>query len=52
MERRFEDKSHAKALAPKIRINTFARGVMETEAVPAGAQSKAGRHELVLGGTR
>jgi 3-oxoacyl-[acyl-carrier protein] reductase len=44
-------KSYAKALAPTVRINTFAPGFMETEALLARPEWKAGRRELVLSGT-
>lgn len=44
-------KSYAKALAPKVRINTFAPGFMETEAVLARPEWKTGRREMVLSGT-
>lgn len=44
-------KSYAKALAPKVRINTFAPGFMETEALLARPEWKAGRREVVLSGT-
>ena len=44
-------KSYAKALAPKVRVNTFAPGFMETEALLARPEWKAGRRELVLSGT-
>lgn len=40
-------KSSAKALAPKVRINTFAPGFMETEALLARPEWKAGRRELI-----
>jgi NAD(P)-dependent dehydrogenase (short-subunit alcohol dehydrogenase family) len=40
-------KSYAKALAPKVRVNTFAPGFMETEALLARPEWKAGRRELV-----
>jgi 3-oxoacyl-[acyl-carrier protein] reductase len=44
-------KSYAKALAPKVRVNTFAPGFMETEALLARPEWKAGRRETVLSGT-
>jgi 3-oxoacyl-[acyl-carrier protein] reductase len=44
-------KSYAKALAPKVRINTFAPGFMETEAVLARPEWKTGRREMILSGT-
>jgi 3-oxoacyl-[acyl-carrier protein] reductase len=44
-------KSYAKALAPSVRVNTFAPGFMETEALLARPEWKAGRREVVLGGT-
>ncbi len=44
-------KSYAKALAPTVRINTFAPGFMETEALLARPEWKAGRREDVLSGT-
>jgi 3-oxoacyl-[acyl-carrier protein] reductase len=44
-------KSYAKALAPTVRVNTFAPGFMETEAVLARPEWKAGRREAVLSGT-
>jgi 3-oxoacyl-[acyl-carrier protein] reductase len=44
-------KSYAKALAPTVRINTFAPGFMETEALLARPEWNAGRRETVLGGT-
>jgi 3-oxoacyl-[acyl-carrier protein] reductase len=44
-------KSYAKALAPSVRVNTFAPGFMETEAVLARPEWKTGRRELILGGT-
>ena len=44
-------KSYAKALAPKVRINTFAPGFMETEAVLARPEWKTGRREQILSGT-
>jgi 3-oxoacyl-[acyl-carrier protein] reductase len=40
-------KSYAKALAPQVRVNTFAPGFMETEALLARPEWKAGRRELV-----
>jgi 3-oxoacyl-[acyl-carrier protein] reductase len=40
-------KSYAKALAPKVRVNTFAPGFMETEALLARPEWKAGRRELI-----
>jgi 3-oxoacyl-[acyl-carrier protein] reductase len=44
-------KSYAKALAPTVRVNTFAPGFMETEAVLARPEWKAGRREQILGAT-
>ena len=44
-------KSYAKALAPKVRINIFAPGFMETEALLARPEWLAGRREVVLSGT-
>jgi 3-oxoacyl-[acyl-carrier protein] reductase len=44
-------KSYAKALAPSVRVNTFAPGFMETEALLARPEWKAGRREVVLSGT-
>ncbi len=44
-------KSYAKALAPKVRINVFAPGFMETEAVLARPEWKSGRREQILAGT-
>jgi NAD(P)-dependent dehydrogenase (short-subunit alcohol dehydrogenase family) len=44
-------KSYAKALAPKVRVNTFAPGFMETEALLARPEWKAGRRELVRDAT-
>jgi 3-oxoacyl-[acyl-carrier protein] reductase len=44
-------KSYAKALAPTVRINTFAPGFMETEALLARPEWNAGRRETVLSGT-
>jgi 3-oxoacyl-[acyl-carrier protein] reductase len=44
-------KSYAKALAPKVRINTFAPGFMETEAVLARPEWKTGRRDAILSGT-
>jgi 3-oxoacyl-[acyl-carrier protein] reductase len=44
-------KSYAKALAPDVRVNTFAPGFMETEALLARPEWKAGRREVVLSGT-
>ncbi|HEY1516988.1 MAG TPA: SDR family oxidoreductase [Solirubrobacteraceae bacterium] len=44
-------KSYAKALAPQVRVNTFAPGFMETEALLARPEWKAGRREVVLEGT-
>jgi 3-oxoacyl-[acyl-carrier protein] reductase len=40
-------KSYAKALAPEVRVNTFAPGFMETEALLARPEWKSGRRELV-----
>ena len=45
-------KSYAKALAPKVRVNTFAPGFMETEALLARPEWKAGRREDVLSAYR
>jgi 3-oxoacyl-[acyl-carrier protein] reductase len=44
-------KSYAKALAPTVRVNTFAPGFMETEAVLARPEWKTGRREQILGAT-
>src|ERR1700722_3716118 len=44
-------KSYAKALAPKVRVNTFAPGFMETEALLARPEWNAGRRDDVLSGT-
>jgi 3-oxoacyl-[acyl-carrier protein] reductase len=44
-------KSYAKALAPTVRVNTFAPGFMETDALLARPEWKAGRREAVLSGT-
>ena len=44
-------KSYAKALAPSVRVNTFAPGFMETEALLARPEWKTGRRDLVLSGT-
>jgi 3-oxoacyl-[acyl-carrier protein] reductase len=44
-------KSYAKALAPAVRVNTFAPGFMETDALLARPEWLAGRREAVLSGT-
>lgn len=44
-------KSYAKALAPTVRVNTFAPGFMETEALLNRPEWKAGRRDAVLAGT-
>ncbi len=44
-------KSYAKAFAPKVRINTFAPGFMETEALLARPEWGAGRREAILSAT-
>ncbi len=44
-------KSYAKALAPAVRVNTFAPGFMETEALLARPEWLAGRRDAVLAGT-
>ncbi len=44
-------KSYAKALAPTVRVNTFAPGFMETEALLNRPEWGAGRREVVLSGT-
>jgi NAD(P)-dependent dehydrogenase (short-subunit alcohol dehydrogenase family) len=44
-------KSYAKALGPSVRVNTFAAGFMETEALLARPEWKAGRREDVRSGT-
>jgi 3-oxoacyl-[acyl-carrier protein] reductase len=44
-------KSYAKALAPSVRVNTFAPGFMETEALLARPEWKAGRRDAVLSAT-
>ncbi len=45
-------KSYAKALAPTVRVNTFAPGFMETEALLMRPEWQAGRREVVLPGHR
>ena len=44
-------KSYAKALAPTVRVNTFAAGFMETEALLARPEWRGGRRKTVLSGT-
>jgi 3-oxoacyl-[acyl-carrier protein] reductase len=44
-------KSYAKALAPTVRVNTFAPGFMETEALLARPEWKGGRRDTVVSGT-
>jgi len=44
-------KSYAKALAPTVRVNTFAPGFMETEALLNRPEWQAGRRDVVLSGT-
>jgi 3-oxoacyl-[acyl-carrier protein] reductase len=44
-------KSYAKALAPKVRVNVFAPGFMETDALLARPEWKAGRREMILEAT-
>lgn len=44
-------KSYAKALGPHVRVNTFAPGFMETEALLARPEWLAGRREAVLEAT-
>ena len=44
-------KSYAKALAPSVRVNTFAPGFMETEALLARPEWLGGRRDVVLSGT-
>jgi 3-oxoacyl-[acyl-carrier protein] reductase len=44
-------KSYAKALAPTVRVNTFAPGFMETEALLARPEWQAGRRDVVLSAT-
>lgn len=44
-------KSYARALAPTVRVNVFAPGFMETEALLARPEWQAGRRETVLSGT-
>ena len=44
-------KSYAKALAQTVRVNTFAPGFMETEALLARPEWQAGRREVVLSAT-
>jgi 3-oxoacyl-[acyl-carrier protein] reductase len=44
-------KSYAKILAPKVRVNTFAPGFMETEALLNRADWKAGRRETLISQT-
>jgi 3-oxoacyl-[acyl-carrier protein] reductase len=42
-------KSYAKALAPKVRVNTFAPGFMETEALLAGPSGRRGARDDPVG---
>jgi 3-oxoacyl-[acyl-carrier protein] reductase len=44
-------KSYAKAFAPTVRVNTFAPGFMETEALLARPEWQAGRRGAVLSAT-
>ena len=44
-------KSYAKALAPTVRVNTFAPGFKETEALLNRPEWQDGRREVVLSGT-
>jgi 3-oxoacyl-[acyl-carrier protein] reductase len=44
-------KSYARALAPTVRVNTFAPGSMETEALLARPEWQAGRRDVVLSAT-
>ena len=44
-------KSYAKALAPSVRVNTFAPGFMETEAVLNRPEWKTGRRDMILSAT-
>ncbi len=44
-------KSYAKALAPSVRVNVFAPGFMETEALLARPEWKSGRREAILSAT-
>ncbi|HEX4752082.1 MAG TPA: SDR family oxidoreductase [Solirubrobacterales bacterium] len=44
-------KSYAKALAPSVRVNTFAPGFMETEAVLNRPEWKTGRRDMILNAT-
>jgi 3-oxoacyl-[acyl-carrier protein] reductase len=44
-------KSYARALAPRVRVNTFAPGFMETEALLARPEWQAGRREAILSHT-
>ncbi|THG31622.1 SDR family NAD(P)-dependent oxidoreductase [Naasia lichenicola] len=44
-------KSYAKVLAPKVRVNTFAPGFMETEKLLNRADWKAGRRETLISQT-
>lgn len=44
-------KSYAKVLAPKVRVNTFAPGFMETEKLLNRADWKAGRRETLIAQT-
>ncbi len=44
-------KSYAKALAPNVRVNTFAPGFMETEALLARPEWQAGRRDAILSQT-
>jgi 3-oxoacyl-[acyl-carrier protein] reductase len=44
-------KSYAKALAPHVRVNTFAPGFMETEAILSRADWTSGRAEQLAAAT-
>jgi 3-oxoacyl-[acyl-carrier protein] reductase len=44
-------RSYAKALAPTVRVNTFAPGLMETEVLLARPEWQAGRGDAALSGT-
>jgi len=44
-------KSYARAFAPSVRVNVFAPGFMETEALLARPEWKAGRREQILSAT-
>ena len=44
-------KSYARALAPKVRVNAFAPGFMETEATLARDDWQSGRREQLINAT-